>query len=85
MTGQLHQPGPADWWPFEATDRGTPAERWQAVMQDNYGTPPITLVSGSGSWVRDEAGRDTWILAGIAVNALGHAHPAIVSAVRRRR
>jgi acetylornithine/N-succinyldiaminopimelate aminotransferase len=82
MTGQPHQPGPADWWPFEATDRGTPAERWQAVMQDNYGTPPIMLVSGSGSWVRDEAGREYLdLVAGIAVNALGHAHPAIVSAV----
>ena len=45
-TRRSRAPGPADWWPFEATDRRTPAERWQAVMQDNYGTPPITLVSG---------------------------------------
>ena len=85
VTGQTQpQPGPADWWPLEATDRGTPAERWQAVMQDNYGTPPITLVSGQGSWVTDDAGRRYLdLLGGIAVNALGHAHPAVVGRGQR--
>jgi acetylornithine/N-succinyldiaminopimelate aminotransferase len=51
-------------------------------MQDNYGTAPIALVSGAGCWVRDEAGAEYLdLLAGIAVNALGHAHPALVRAV----
>ena len=51
-------------------------------MQDNYGTPPITLVSGAGSWVTDDAGRRYLdLLGGIAVNVLGHAHPAVVAAV----
>ena len=51
-------------------------------MQDNYGTPPIVLVTGRGSWVTDEAGREYLdLLGGIAVNALGHAHPAVVAAV----
>ena len=51
-------------------------------MQDNYGTPPIALVRGEGAWVWDEAGRRHLdLLAGIAVNALGHAHPALVRAV----
>jgi acetylornithine aminotransferase len=51
-------------------------------MQDNYGTPPIALVRGEGAWVWDEAGtRHLDLLAGIAVNALGHAHPALVAAV----
>lgn len=60
----------------------TPTERWQAVMQDNYGTPPVTLVSGRGAWVTDDAGRRYLdLLGGIAVNALGHAHPAVVAAV----
>jgi acetylornithine aminotransferase len=60
----------------------TPTERWQAVMQDNYGTPPITLVSGQGSWVTADSGqRYLDLLGGIAVNALGHAHPAVVAAV----
>ncbi len=79
---------PADGRPLAPTDRGTPtvpatpAERWQAVMQDNYGTPPITLVSGAGSWVTDDAGRRYLdLLGGIAVNVLGHAHPAVVGAV----
>jgi acetylornithine/N-succinyldiaminopimelate aminotransferase len=88
MTGQTpeqplpHEPGPGQWRASEVTERATPAERWSAVMQDNYGTPPLTLVSGSGGWVRDDAGREYLdLLGGIAVNALGHAHPAIVGAV----
>ena len=51
-------------------------------MQDNYGTPPLTLVSGVGPWVTDDTGRRYLdLLGGIAVNALGHAHPAVVAAV----
>jgi acetylornithine aminotransferase len=58
------------------------AQRWQAVMQDNYGTPPVVLVRGQGAWVWDDTGRRYLdLLAGIAVNALGHAHPALVAAV----
>jgi len=86
--GLPHDPDPGDRGPSEAAergapaDRGTPADRWAAVMQDNYGTPPTTLVSGAGSWVTDDAGhRYLDLLGGIAVNALGHAHPAIVAAV----
>lgn len=57
-------------------------QRWDAVMARNYGTPPLALVSGSGCVVRDADGRDYLdLLAGIAVNALGHAHPAVVAAV----
>ena len=68
--------------PHESAERRSPTERWQAVMQDNYGTPPVALASGSGCWVRDETGREYLdLLAGIAVNSLGHAHPAVVSAV----
>ncbi len=79
---QPYQPSAADWWPRETADNETPTERWQAVMQDNYGTPPVTLVSGQGSWVTDDGGRRYLdLLGGIAVNALGHAHPAIVAAV----
>ena len=79
---QPDQPSAADWWPRETADNETPTGRWQAVMQDNYGTPPVTLVSGQGSWVTDDGGRRYLdLLGGIAVNALGHAHPAIVAAV----
>jgi acetylornithine aminotransferase len=58
------------------------ARRWQGVMTDNYGTPGLSLVRGAGSTVWDADGtRYTDFVGGIAVNALGHAHPAIVAAV----
>ncbi len=51
-------------------------------MMNNYGTPPLALVRGRGAEVWDIDGRRYLdLLAGIAVNALGHAHPAIVEAV----
>ncbi|HEX2772238.1 MAG TPA: acetylornithine transaminase [Micromonosporaceae bacterium] len=60
-------------------------DRWRQSMMDNYGTPPLALVSGSGAVVVDEAGREyVDLLGGIAVNALGHAHPAVVAAVSRQ-
>lgn len=58
------------------------AEGWQASVMDTYGTPPVTLVRGAGTRVWDADGHEYLdLLAGIAVNALGHAHPAIVAAV----
>ncbi|SCF25864.1 acetylornithine aminotransferase apoenzyme [Micromonospora viridifaciens] len=63
----------------------TLVERWGQSMMDNYGTPPLALVSGSGAVVVDEAGREyVDLLGGIAVNALGHAHPAVVAAVAKQ-
>ena len=60
-------------------------KRWQKVMQDNYGTPTLELVSGKGSVVKDSAGKVYLdFLAGIATNVLGHAHPAIVKAVGKQ-
>ena len=57
-------------------------DRWQAVMMDNYGTPPIALVSGQGAMVTGADGTTYLdLLAGIAVNVLGHRHPAIREAV----
>ena len=57
-------------------------QRWPQAMADNYGTPKIALVRGSGARVWDEQGNEYLdLLAGIAVNALGHAHPAVVEAV----
>ncbi|MEQ3552571.1 acetylornithine transaminase [Pseudonocardia nematodicida] len=60
----------------------TYGQRWQTALMNNYGTPPLTLVRGEGAHVWDAEGRRYLDLyAGIAVNALGHAHPAIVEAV----
>jgi acetylornithine aminotransferase len=56
--------------------------RWQASLMNNYGTPPLTLVRGEGVHVWDADGnRYLDLVGGIAVNALGHAHPAVVRAV----
>ncbi|WP_433392848.1 acetylornithine transaminase [Micromonospora sp. KLBMP9576] len=63
----------------------TLVERWSQSMMDNYGTPPLALVSGSGAVVVDDAGREyVDLVGGIAVNSLGHAHPAVVSAVSKQ-
>jgi acetylornithine/N-succinyldiaminopimelate aminotransferase len=60
-------------------------QRWQAAMMDNYGTPPLTLVRGSGAEVWDADGnRYLDLVGGIAVNSLGHAHPAVVEAVTQQ-
>ncbi|MFO7164932.1 MAG: acetylornithine transaminase [Mycolicibacterium hassiacum] len=57
-------------------------QRWQAVMMNNYGTPPLALVSGDGAVVTDADGRSYLdLLGGIAVNLLGHRHPAVIEAV----
>ncbi|MEV2241572.1 acetylornithine transaminase [Micromonospora sp. NPDC049891] len=59
--------------------------RWRQAMMDNYGTPALALVAGSGAVVVDEAGREyVDLLGGIAVNSLGHAHPAVVAAVSKQ-
>lgn len=57
-------------------------QRWSTVMMDNYGTPALALASGDGAVVTDADGK-TYIdfLAGIAVNILGHRHPAVIEAV----
>lgn len=57
-------------------------ERWQAVMMNNYGTPPLALAGGDGAVVTDVDGRAyVDLLGGIAVNILGHRHPAVIEAV----
>jgi acetylornithine/N-succinyldiaminopimelate aminotransferase len=56
--------------------------RFEAAMMVNYGTPPLALARGEGSRVWDADGnRYLDLIAGIAVSALGHAHPAIIDAV----
>lgn len=58
------------------------AARWQGALTNNYGTPALALVRGAGAQVWDADGKQyTDFVGGIAVNALGHAHPAIVAAV----
>ncbi|WLP90554.1 acetylornithine transaminase [Gordonia sp. NB41Y] len=57
-------------------------QRWSSALMNNYGTPAVALAKGEGAYVWDaEGNRYLDLLGGIAVNALGHAHPAIVEAV----
>ena len=57
-------------------------DRWEAVMMNNYGTPPLALATGDGAVVTDTDGKNYLdLLGGIAVNLLGHRHPAVIEAV----
>ncbi|MER6345438.1 acetylornithine transaminase [Streptomyces sp. NPDC001595] len=56
--------------------------RWQGALMNNYGTPRLPLVRGAGTRLWDADGKEYLdFVGGIAVNALGHAHPAVVEAV----
>jgi acetylornithine/N-succinyldiaminopimelate aminotransferase len=56
--------------------------RWQGSLMDNYGTPSLPLVRGEGARLWDADGKEYLdYIGGIAVNALGHVHPAVVEAV----
>ncbi|WP_433714924.1 acetylornithine transaminase [Nocardia sp. CA-084685] len=60
-------------------------QRWAAALMKNYGTPKVALVRGAGAVVYDADGkRYLDFLGGIAVNSLGHAHPAILEAVTQQ-
>ena len=57
-------------------------KRYQSSVMNTFGTPARVLARGEGSTVWDVDGnRYLDLLGGIAVNSLGHAHPAIVEAV----
>jgi acetylornithine aminotransferase len=57
-------------------------ERYAASLMNTFGPPKLTLVRGEGAHVWDADGNQyVDLLGGIAVNVLGHGHPALVSAV----
>ncbi len=67
------------------TQNEAAARRWSGALMRNFGTPAVELVSGRGAVVVDADGHEYLdLLGGIAVNALGHAHPAVVEAVTRQ-
>ena len=60
----------------------TLADRYAGAVMNTFGPPAISLARGAGARVWDTDGREyVDLLGGIAVNALGHAHPAVVEAV----
>ncbi len=62
---------------------GTLAERGEAAVMATYGRYPLELVAGEGCRVTDSTGRTYLdVVAGIAVSALGHGHPAVVDTLR---
>ncbi len=57
-------------------------ERYGAVMMNAFGTPKRAFVGGEGIHLIDADGnRYVDLLAGIAVNALGHDHPRVTDAI----
>ncbi len=49
---------------------------------NTYARFPVTLVSGEGSRVWDDGGKEYLdFISGIAVNTLGHAHPKLTAAL----
>ena len=60
------------------------AEEARYLFQ-NYGRQPVVLVRGEGTRVWDAEGRSYLdFVGGLAVNVLGHCHPAVVEALRRQ-
>ncbi len=54
-------------------------------LMNTYARTPISIVRGRGSRVYDLEGREYLdFVAGIAVNALGHAHPDLVAAIQKQ-
>ncbi|MBE1876508.1 acetylornithine transaminase [Myceligenerans pegani] len=67
--------------PGEATGAAW-TERYTGAVMDTFGPPQRVLVRGEGAYVWDADGkRYLDLLAGIAVNALGHAHPTLTAAI----
>lgn len=73
---------PATGDPIPAIDPVGWEERYRNSLLPVFGQPVLELVQGKGAEVVDVDGRQYLdLLAGIAVNSLGHAHPRLVAAV----
>jgi acetylornithine/N-succinyldiaminopimelate aminotransferase len=56
--------------------------RYSESLMNTFGPPKLVLTRGQGAHVWDDQGKQYLdLLGGIAVNSLGHAHPALVDAV----
>ncbi len=57
-------------------------QRYEGAVMNTFGPPALALARGRGARVWDTDGKEyVDLLGGIAVNSLGHAHPALVEAV----
>ncbi len=70
------------------SESGTQAawqERYAGALMNTFGPPKLVLVRGEGAHVWDADGTEyVDLLGGIAVNTLGHAHPALVAALEQQ-
>ncbi len=67
---------------IQAVGQAELVRRYGEVMMNTFGAPKRVFVRGEGVHVWDADGnRYTDLLSGLAVNALGHAHPAVLSAI----
>ena len=75
------QPKPHHVHPAKSDTRLSDADKF---LLPTYKRPPVVLTHGRGCYVYDAAGKKYLdFLGGIAVNALGHAHPRITKVIRR--
>jgi acetylornithine/N-succinyldiaminopimelate aminotransferase len=78
----VSQPTAADLTLPESGDAPALSERYQQVMMNAFGGPKRVFVRGEGCHVWDDQGRKYLdLLSGLAVTALGHAHPAVLAAI----
>lgn len=60
-------------------------DRAQSVLMSNYSRQQLAISRGAGCRVWDQSGREYLdFVAGIAVNVLGHAHPAVTNTIARQ-
>ncbi|XBH22609.1 acetylornithine transaminase [Jonesiaceae bacterium BS-20] len=65
-----------------ATSGSEWTKRYSGAIMDTFGLPQTVLVRGEGVYVWDADGKKYLdLLAGIAVNVLGHAHPTLTAAI----
>ncbi len=82
MTPSSQAPAPTTESTGTSTDNTGWLTRYTDAVMNTFGTPGRVLVRGRGAHVWDADGQEYIdLLAGIAVNCLGHAHPAIIRAV----
>jgi acetylornithine/N-succinyldiaminopimelate aminotransferase len=85
MSGAQTQGSQTQGVPTQGPQTTALRRRYSSALMANYGTPPVALVAGHGCTVTDADGRRyVDFVSGIAVGALGHGHPALVSAVSRQ-
>src|SRR5215472_8503685 len=70
--------------PWKSSRRNASLEDAEKFLLPTYKRQPVIMTHGRGAYVFDSTGKKYIdFLGGIAVNALGHAHPRIVKVIRR--